>query len=216
MNITKLVHSCLIVENAGKRILIDPGNYSWQSGIVKPELLTNVDVVVVTHAHPDHFHEGFVKAIKDASPNAVWYGPKQVVDKLVVWGINGSTTSNDENIRFIESEHADLSPWFNEQPAHTSFVIFNDLLVGGDCHTLTESHGARIFGAAINGGPWGAVVGFSKMVESMTNRPQIVIPLHDWHFHDEARQGIYARLPEVLSPFDVEFVPLENGIAKQI
>ncbi len=92
----------------------------------------------------------------------------------------------------------------------------DELLIGGDCHTLIESHGARIFGAAVNGGPWGAVVGFTRMIESMTDRPQVVIPLHDWHFNDDARQVIYARLPDVLSPFNVEFAPLENGVTKEV
>ncbi|MFY9228257.1 MAG: MBL fold metallo-hydrolase [Candidatus Microsaccharimonas sp.] len=216
MNITKLVHSCLIVESNGKRIVTDPGNYSWQSGVVMPELLIGIDTVVVTHAHPDHLYEEFAKAIKQASPDAKWYGPTEVVEQLSNWDIQGSTASDTEDVRFIESQHADLAPWFKVQPEHTSFVVFEELLIGGDCHTLTESHGARVFAAAVNGGPWGAIVGFTRMIESMTDRPEVVIPLHDWHFNDDARQGIYTRLPQVLSEFDVQFVPLENGVAKQI
>lgn len=216
MNVTKLVHSCLIVESNGKRILTDPGNYSWQSGLVTPELLTGIKAVVVTHAHPDHLFEEFVRAIQQASPSAIWYGPAEVVKQLSDWSIQGLTTSDNEDVRFVESQHADLDPWFKIQPEHTSFVLFNDLLIGGDCHTLTESHGARVFAAAVNGGPWGAVVGFTRMIESMTDRPQVVIPLHDWHFNDDARQAIYARLPEVLSPFNVDFVPLDNGVVKEV
>ena len=196
--------------------MVDPGIYSWQSGLVTPELLNDIDAVVVTHIHPDHLSADFARAIHEASSSASWYGPQQVVNQLASWGIDGLVASSDRDIRFIESVHADLSPLFNEQPEHTSFVLFNDLLIGGDCHTLADSHGARIFGAAINGGPWGAVIGFARMIESMSNRPQIVIPLHDWHFHDEARRGIYVQLPDVMSQFGVEFVPLENGISKQV
>jgi len=216
MNIIKLVHSCLVVEQDGKRILVDPGSYSWQSDLVKPELLAGLDQVVVTHAHPDHLDERFAQAVKAASPNAIWYGPAQVTDQLSHWGINGLAASDDPKIRFIDSEHADLSPWFGEQPQHTSFVLFDDLLIGGDCHTLTSAHGARILAGAINGGPWGGVVGFAKMIQAMADRPQVVIPLHDWHFNDEARQGIYARLPDVLSSFDATFLPLENGVPAEI
>jgi L-ascorbate metabolism protein UlaG (beta-lactamase superfamily) len=206
MKITKLVHSCLIVEHDGKKYLVDPGAYSWQSGVVKPELLSGIDNVVVTHIHSD----------KQESPEANWYSTAEVAEKLKTWDIEAVSSSDDPSIKFIESSHADLHPWFPEQPQHTSFVLFNDLLIGGDCHTLTSSHGARIFGAAISGGPWGAVVGFGKMIESMTERPEIVIPLHDWHLNDEARNGFYARLPEVLSEFGVEFVPLESGVPKDI
>lgn len=216
MNITKLVHSCLIVESGDKRILTDPGNFSWQSGLVTLELLKGIDAVVVTHIHPDHFHEEFVKAIHQASPEAAWYGPAEVIRQLESWGVQGSQDSHDNDIRFIESKHADLAPWLKQQPEHTSFVLFNDLLIGGDCHTLTESHGARIFGAAINGGPWGAVLGFIRMIDEMTDRPEVVIPLHDWHFNEEARRVVYGRLPEVLSELNVEFVPLENGVSREV
>jgi L-ascorbate metabolism protein UlaG (beta-lactamase superfamily) len=216
MKITKLVHSCLIIEQNGKKFLVDPGNYSWQSGAITDEHLTNLDTVVVTHAHPDHLDADFAEAIKKNSPQAHWYGPQQVVSQLAEWGIEAKSTSNDPTIQFINSDHADLSPWFSEQPEHTSYVLHNELLVGGDCHTLTDMHGARVLAAAINGGPWGSVVGFAKMIESMKSRPKTIIPLHDWHWNDNARKAFYARLPEVLSQFDVKFVGLDNGIETEI
>jgi len=54
------------------------------------------------------------------------------------------------------------------------------------------------------------------MIKSTANRPQIEIPLNDWHFQDEARQAIYAGLPEMLSAHEHEFTPLENGILKEV
>lgn len=125
-------------------------------------------------------------------------------------------SSEDEDIKFIKSEHADLSPWFDKQPEHTSYIIFDELLISGDCQTLLNGHGARILAGAINGGPWGAVVGFSKMIEAMSNRPKVVIPLHDWHWNQDAREGIYARLHEVMSNFNVEFIPLKDCAVKEI
>lgn len=155
MRITKLVHSCLLVEHDSKKYIVDPGAYSWQSGVIKAELLSAIDSVVVTHIHSDHLQEDFAKLIKQESPEASWYGPAEVVEQLEAWGIEARSSSDDSSIIFIKSSHADLHPWFPEQPQHTSFLLFNDLLIGGDCHTLTSSHGARIFGAAISGGPWG-------------------------------------------------------------
>lgn len=216
MKITKLVHSCLVVEHANKKFLIDPGNYSWQSGLVNDGHLSNIDAVIVTHAHPDHLFQAFAEAIKQSSPNASWYAPQQVVDQLSGWGIEAQAKSDEPDVKFVSSKHADLAPWFPEQPEHSSYLLLDDVLIGGDCHTLEDSHGARIFAAAINGGPWGSVVGFMKMIESMPNRPQKVLPLHDWHWKDEARQAIYSRLPEVLQPFDVEFVALENGVSLKV
>lgn len=216
MKITKLIHSCLLVEKDDKKILVDPGAYSWNSGIINREHLKGIDFVVITHEHPDHCDETFIKAVYEASPDTEWFSTTEVAGKLLEFGITVKTESHNKDIRFITSEHADLSPWFAKQPEHTSFVLFDELLIGGDCHSLTRSHGARIFGGAINGGPWGAVVGFTKMIEAMTEKPEAVIPLHDWHFNEDAKSAIYAKLPEVLGQFDVQFVPLENGIPQDI
>lgn len=212
MKLTKFVHSCLLVESSGRRILTDPGNFSWASGLVTADILQGIDAVVVTHNHPDHLDIEFAQAIHAASPDAIWYGPEQVANQLDDYKIHAKIHSDDSDIRFIESQHANLAPWLDHQPQHSSYVLFNDVLVGGDCHTLTSSHGARILAAAVNGGPWGAVLGFIHMVEAMPDRPEIVVPLHDWHFNDDARAAIYGRLPEVLARFDISFVALENGV----
>jgi L-ascorbate metabolism protein UlaG (beta-lactamase superfamily) len=50
MQITHLGHACLVVETPGARLLIDPGNFS--GGF---EELTDLDAILVTHQHPDHF-----------------------------------------------------------------------------------------------------------------------------------------------------------------
>ena len=216
MKLTKLVHSCLLVEQDNQRLLVDPGGYSWQSGEVHDNHLQNINSIVITHSHPDHLSQNFVEAIMKHSPTARWYGTPQTVGQLEKWGVEGKAISDDSHIRFVKSEHADLSPWFPEQPEHTSYVLFDELLIGGDCHTLAEAHGARIFGAAINGGPWGSVLGFAKMIESMADRPQIVIPLHDWHWNETARASFYQQLPNVLAKLDVKFVPLENGVSHEV
>lgn len=210
MKITKLVHSCLLIEKDGKKILVDPGVYSWQNEAVKNSDFSGISSVVVTHNHPDHLNDEFASAIKSASPDAKWYSTKEASEQLKSLGIDSLTNSQDEDIKFVESDHADLSPWYGGQPQHTSYVLFGEVLVSGDCQTLTSSHGARVLASAINGGPWGAVVGFCKMIESMDERPKVVLPLHDWHWNDEARTGIYSKLPEVMEQFDIQFIPLQT------
>lgn len=216
MKVTKLVHSCLLIEDGDLRTLCDPGNYSWGSGIVSDAHCTNLSSVVVTHIHPDHLDENFARKIHELSPEAVWYGPADVAEALGEWGIACNQASNDSNVQFIKSEHANLAPWFNKQPNHTSYLLYDKVLVGGDCHTLTDGLNAEYFAGAVNGGPWGAVRGFVEMVQNMNNPPRTVLPLHDWHWNDDARVGVYQHLPEALQPFGVAFIPLENGTVKKI
>jgi L-ascorbate metabolism protein UlaG (beta-lactamase superfamily) len=65
MKVTHLGHSAVLVEVAGRRILLDPGNFSssWHD-------LADLDAVVVTHQHPDHIDPAHVPALLAANPSA--------------------------------------------------------------------------------------------------------------------------------------------------
>lgn len=55
MKIRHLVHSCLLVETAGRRLLVDPGGFSGEAvRALGSELLSSLDAVLLTHQHPDH------------------------------------------------------------------------------------------------------------------------------------------------------------------
>lgn len=65
MQITHLGHSAVLVETPAIRALIDPGNFSdaWHG-------LTDLDVIAVTHLHPDHVDPQHVPALIAANPLA--------------------------------------------------------------------------------------------------------------------------------------------------
>ncbi|MCL2481962.1 MAG: MBL fold metallo-hydrolase [Propionibacteriaceae bacterium] len=78
MRIAHLGHSTVMVETARSRILIDPGNYSsaWHD-------VTDLDAIVVTHAHPDHVDPEWFPVLAATNPQAkilVEPGVLQLVD----------------------------------------------------------------------------------------------------------------------------------------
>ncbi|MEP6632218.1 MAG: MBL fold metallo-hydrolase [Lapillicoccus sp.] len=68
MRVTHLGHSCLFVELAEVRVLVDPGTFS--TGF---EDLRDLDAVVVTHQHADHLDQGRVAALLAANRQAAVY-----------------------------------------------------------------------------------------------------------------------------------------------
>ncbi len=98
MRITWFGHSTILIEKAGKIILIDPmlGNVpspiSWAgSGRFNPELpidivdLPYVDVVLITHDHYDHLDYESIQKLKDKV--GMFYTPLGVGVHLRSWGV---------------------------------------------------------------------------------------------------------------------------------
>jgi L-ascorbate metabolism protein UlaG (beta-lactamase superfamily) len=63
MKISKYLHSCLVFELDGYKLLFDPGNFTFVENMVKPEAFADVQGIVITHIHPDHFYLENVKKI---------------------------------------------------------------------------------------------------------------------------------------------------------
>ncbi len=83
MRITHLGHSCILVEEAQSRLLIDPG--SLTHGF---EELTGLDAVLVTHAHPDHLDVERLPALLEANEGAQLLAEPQTAAELVRAGLD--------------------------------------------------------------------------------------------------------------------------------
>lgn len=68
MKITKFGHSCLLVEEGGAKILLDPGAYSTAQNYVK-----NLDAILITHEHGDHLDLNSLEIILNNNPTAKIY-----------------------------------------------------------------------------------------------------------------------------------------------
>lgn len=77
MKVTKQTHACLIFEQDGNKLVLDPGAYSEPQ-----ENLRDVLAIVITHAHDDHCYEEQLDRILLQNPEAVIYCPGDVAKRL--------------------------------------------------------------------------------------------------------------------------------------
>lgn len=103
MKITKFPQSCLLIETKDKKILVDPGNLKYKEEYF--DIWNNVDIVLITHKHPDHFN---TEILEKLDKNITIYSTKEVSEANTTLNIN-IVKENDiielENIK-IEVVHA--------------------------------------------------------------------------------------------------------------
>jgi L-ascorbate metabolism protein UlaG (beta-lactamase superfamily) len=73
MRLTKLEHACLILEKDGRKLVVDPGSFT--APLID---LHDVDAVVVTHEHADHWTPDQLTHLLATNPDATVYGPAGV------------------------------------------------------------------------------------------------------------------------------------------
>ena len=91
MKITKYVHSCLIIEEKGKTVLIDPGSYTAQENALKADELKKPDYILITHEHNDHMHLPLIKEILAKFPKTKIISNNSVAGILAKEGIKATT-----------------------------------------------------------------------------------------------------------------------------
>lgn len=206
MKITKFVHACLLVETEVQTILIDPGQFSWESGLFDVDSLDRIDTIVITHGHFDHFHQPFVEAVLQKFPDVQFVSTPTVVEKLREIGVQNTTSDSVESVEiFSRKGHADLRP-LGEAPENIAVHIAGRLTVGGDRHDL---EGSKDILALTVTAPWGSMMDAAAMAQNL--KPKIIIPIHDWHWTEAARSSAYDRLESFFADQNITFLKPVDG-----
>ena len=205
MKITKFVHSCLLVEMpapVNRTALFDPGSMS--EAALDVDKLEYLDDIIITHIHGDHISMELVKKLVAKFPNVRITAPQEVVDQLATEKIKASSEPSD-GLVFFDSPHESVEPLF-PLPQEIGVHYLDMLSHPGDSHSFTETK--SILALPITA-PWGSTI---KAVNvALELKPRYVLPIHDWHWSNEARTGMYEMIEKVLGEQGITFMKLETG-----
>jgi L-ascorbate metabolism protein UlaG (beta-lactamase superfamily) len=207
VQIAKYIHSCLLFEHEGEKLLFDPGNYTFIEGLVTPETFRDVSTVVITHGHGDHLDLEPLKQILALSgANVVTNG--EVAATLREAGIAATTieegplTIGAFKLHAIPTPHeAVLAPAL---PRHTAFLV-NDLVLN-----CGDSFGEPLL-------PYAGVEALvlPVMAPFLTEprafdfarrmRPRQVIPVHDGYAKDFFVKQRHDNFGKQFAALDIQF-----------
>ena len=218
MKIQKLSHCCMVVDVNDRKILIDPGFYS----IEQHDKLNNIDIVLITHEHVDHFHIESLKSLIKRIPDVTIITNDTVGDILVKEGITHHIMKHgdvldtkDIHIEAYGEKHASMHSSIH-QASNIGFYLSEvrpraslpevsprNFFFPGDAFTDPLKK-IDILALPV-AGPW---MKLSEAIDyALKLKPRIAFPVHD-ALHTPSQHII----PEkILGANGIEFVKLEDG-----
>lgn len=179
MRITRLGHACLLIEAADRRILLDPGNFS------RFDHVRDLDAILVTHSHLDHFDPDATAALIAHNPAASVHTDPKTAQSLREAGLDAVPTTEGEpfEIGDITVSPVGVLHAFNHeampQLPNVGFVLRAEeeptLYHPGDAYDA-EPGEVDVLAHPLNA-PWAASRDSIAFVARIA--PRAVIPVHD-------------------------------------
>ena len=212
MKLTKLEHSCLILEHNGDTIVIDPGAFTRPASDLR-----GVVAIVITHEHQDHWSPEQVAGILEHNPQARIYGPAGVAAAAPQFTV-GTVAAGDNissgafSLRFFGGVHAEIH---SSVPLIDNVaVLVNDALYyAGDSFTVPD--GVKVDVLAVpSGAPW---LKISESIDYVTAvRAKRTFPVHEMVLSDAGKNLANARIATATEQSGGEFHPLQPGDSLEI
>ena len=198
----------MVIEENGKRIMTDPGSYT--DGQFKEK---NIDLILITHEHPDHFHLDSLKKVLVNSPNATIITNTSVGKFLTEAKITHAILEDKQCKEFsgiyLEAhgnEHAFIR---SSIPVvqNTGYFIGRDLFYPGDAFTNPKKL-VRILALPV-AAPWLTIQDVLQYVKEVN--PKIAFSVHDGMLNEFGLGYVKKVIPEILKSFGISFVIPEIG-----
>lgn len=207
MKVTKQEHACLIIERAGKNLVIDPGSFTTL--LVG---MSDVVAIVITHEHADHWTNEQLEQVLDRNPDARIFGPPGVVlaaSAFSVEPVHAGDTIDVEpfTLRFFGGEHAVIH---SSIPVvdNVGVLVNDELYYAGDAFTVPDGVAVGTL-AAPAGAPWLKIGEVMDYVEALAPRRSFAV--HEMVLSAAGKAMSNARIRVSTEAGGGEFFALEPG-----
>jgi L-ascorbate metabolism protein UlaG (beta-lactamase superfamily) len=207
MKITKYLHSCVLIEHDGKKLLFDPGSLTFNDVDFKPEDVGPVDVILLTHSHPDHLFPKFLKRI----PTKKIITHQEIADLLKQESIEVEVIEKDGvkvvegfTIKAVETPHGSLPV---AVPYNLGYIINDSVYNPGDSYARTDIRADVLLLPIVS--PWGTLndaVAFATKLN-----PKQVIPVHEAIYIEYMRDRMSEVVGKKLTENGIEYQSLASG-----
>ncbi|MGO1590490.1 MAG: MBL fold metallo-hydrolase [Ancrocorticia sp.] len=223
MQIRHLNHSCLLVELAGVRILIDPGNFSTEP--VRALAPTGLDAIMITHQHADHCDADLLAETIASNPRAVVLAEPEAASQITgesdgpAAGAGQAPALGHEVISFAAGDTYKLGSVSVRTVGGQHAVIHPDIPRVGNTGFIIEAKGEPTLGITgdslvpepeftdIDALAFAVVAPWSKMSETIdflrAVHPKLALPVHEGIVNQNGRP-IFINQATNLAPADTE------------
>ncbi|HEV3465111.1 MAG TPA: MBL fold metallo-hydrolase [Actinomycetes bacterium] len=208
MRLTKLGHSCLLVEESGARLLLDPGNLS--AGFEELEGLT---AVLFTHQHADHLDQQRLRGLLDRNPGVRVISDPGSAEPLGQAGVEVEVVADGQEldvggvgVRVAGRDHAVIHPDIPVVP-NVGYLVGGRLFHPGDAFTQPGQPVEVL--AVPAAAPWLKV---SEPIEYLRAvRPRVAVPVHDQVLSTAGRSIHYRQLEQLGAKEGTTLRSLDDG-----
>ena len=214
MKIKKIGHCCLVIEittpNGTVRLMTDPGGFT-----IGQKEERNIDAVLFTHEHGDHFHIPSLKAILENNPGVRIIANTAVGKLLTNEGITFEVLENGASaevkgvkIGSKDELHALIYKQI-PQVQNTGYFIFDTehktFFYPGDTFMLPEEK-VDVLALPV-AGPWMKI---SEAIEyTLAVKPKVAFPVHDAILAVRSMGTMWPQ--KFITEAGISFVIIEDG-----
>lgn len=224
VTLTKLGHSCVRVEKAGRTLVLDPGGFTDA-----PAALEGAEHVLITHEHADHLDDTAVLAHLAAHPEVQVHATRAAAERLREAAATAGadtgqihTASPGESFEVagfaVDAVGGDHALIHIEIPRvdNIGYVLDGAVYHPGDCFAVPGEHRPVAVLVPLNA-PWAKAsesIDFLRLMAARGVRQ--LIPVHDGLLNQDG-QGIYLKLTGGFAQADgVELTRLAVGESVQV